>query len=1107
MTVEANEWTLSEEPALLLLKHLNYTFVEPSDISNERDTESEPVLTSRLFEAIKKLNDWISDENAKRVVNELTRVPAVDTLDANEKIHSKIVSGVSVKQEKDGINKSHRVIIFDFDVIENNEFLVTNQYRVKGPLQQVIKPDIVVFINGIPIAVIECKSPLNADPLNDGLNQLIRYQDEGPQLFNYAHFVIAAWGDGAIFGTTDTPPPFYTPWKDPFPLTFPEYYASLEAIELRKASDDIIAGQYSQHLLIQGIFNPENVLDLIQNFIVFETSDNNTVKKIARYQQFRATNKVYNQIINLQDKKFLETLKKEEEKNQGGIVWHTQGSGKSLTMVFLATKLRRESSLENPTLMIVTDRTDLDDQIFRTFKHCKFPNPDSAESISDLHDLISSSTGRTILTTIHKFQHESKADREAKLPFYELSNKRNIILLVDEAHRTQYGGLGSNMQTALPNAILVGFTGTPIDKQDRSTPNTFGPYADVYSIEQSVQDNSTVPIYYESRLADLHIIGKDIDKAFDEAFANYSKEARDKIIREKTRMIALMENEARIEDIAKDILQHYQEKIEQDGMKAQIVAVSREAAVLYHLAFRKLRGLNKVPEKFLDSLIKEQNKIKIKVEESKRKIESNKDSAKKDKYKKELEKNESKHSELTNAIRIVEEMIEKDKAEIGKFDPSIPLTEVIYSGGRTNETTIALDFYKKSKNWVNDSIKNFKKDFPRDAENGLADHSNEVKILIVCDMLLTGFDAPVEQVMYLDKPLKEHNLLQAIARVNRKYMEIKDYGLIVDYFGLQKSLKEALAVFHEKDIEHTLIPINDILPEIEMYRKECLKPFLEYDITVHIKAKEALLQEPVRKKFADDFKGFTKALDLLLPRKEAQPYLSDLKHLGVIYKLAKSSYDGHTVITAGYKSKIRKIINEHVSSLGITQLTKPISILDPEFYEKLKVRSQSVRGQAKEMEHSIKHILRILIRKDEAYTKKMAERLEELIERYEDRRIDDKEFYDGLKILREEIYNRDLIAKQLGLTPIEFPFYNLLADVIEEEKEIQNSVIVEFAKKVVSVLNSKKVRDWFKPNRIDAQRQMKIEVLKAIWDSGLIDSKNEDTVTLDIMNLAREHLK
>ena len=502
-----DELHLAENPAVELLQALGYTYVPPEDLERERASYKEAILTRRLAKSLKSQNLWLSETNVTNAVKAVTQVSAASLAEANENLYTSLTYGIALEQDRGGGRKSHTVKFLDFDKPSHNEWMVTRQYRVFGAKKHIV-PDVVVFVNGLPLAVIECKSPTIGDGWKaEAVKQLRRYQeadtrwkDQGaPRLFEAAQILVGTCGERAVYGTVGTPERLFLEWKEPYPL------------RVKQLGEQLGRTPTPQDILLYGLLEPRNLLDVVRNFVVFEIDSGRAVRKLTRYKQFIAVNQAMRRI---------KTARK--PRARGGIVWHTQGSGKSLTMLWLALKLRRDEAQQQPTVVIVTDRTKLDRQIAGVFTACGFPNPERADSVRNLRQILEHPTGKTVMTTIQKFQDITGGDgargRAAVSP--TLSDAANVFVMVDEAHRTQYRSLAANMRQALPNACFLGFTGTPIDKKDRSTLRTFGSYIDTYTIEQAVQDKATVPIFYESRLPELQIIGQTIDQVFGRVFAD-----------------------------------------------------------------------------------------------------------------------------------------------------------------------------------------------------------------------------------------------------------------------------------------------------------------------------------------------------------------------------------------------------------------------------------------------------------------------------------------------------------------------------------------------------------------------------------------------------------
>lgn len=994
-----NEEHQSEAPAVALLEQLGYEFVPAATLETERESPKEPVLAGRLARALKKLNPWLSADNVRKAVRVITSVSAASLLEANEKLHTALTHGISLEQDVGSGKKGQTVQFIDFDKPERNEFIVTRQYRVLGAKKE-IRTDLTVFVNGIPLAVIECKSPtLGEKWLSEAVTQLLRYQEVGAEfqgvgaskLFETVQLVIATCGMVASYGTIWTPQRFWAEWKEPNPLTVAELGKQLG----RKPS--------AQDVLLYGLLEPRNLLDLTRNFVVFEVERGKTIRKVARYKQFIAVNRALERI---------KTAKHPAER--GGVIWHTQGSGKSLTMLWLALKLRRDPAFDNPTLVVVTDRTDLDRQISETFERCGYPNPERARGVKDLRELLSNPTGKTITTTIQKFQELTGAGRGSKRGAREehptLSEAENIFVLVDEAHRTQYSSLAANMRKALENACFLGFTGTPIDKADRSTPKIFGPYIDQYTIEQAVQDGATVPIFYESRLPEVRIIGNSLDKVFEHVFADRSKKEREAIKKKYATEEAIAGAPRRIEAVCLDLIEHYTRFIKPNGFKAQVVAVNREAAVAYKETLDKLNA----PE---------------------------------------------------SAVIIT----------VGHND-----------GARFQK-------YRTTKQGQATLIKRF------------LDDEDPLSLLVVCDMLLTGFDAPVEQVMYLDSPLREHTLLQAIARVNRK-ADGKTYGLVVDYWGVSEALQEALAIFSPTDVKGAMQPKVDELPRLQIRHQAALRFFQKVKDKENLEACVAVLApEDVRAAFNQAFRAFSESLDMLLPDPRALPYVDDLRWLGKIRGVARATYRDSGLDLSDCGAKVRQLIEEAVAVEGIQLLVKEVSIFGKEFEEKVGAL-KSPEARASEMEHALRHEIHVKLEENPGFYTSLRDRLEQIIEDRKQKRIDDAKQLELYQRLVDEVRDEAGAAEKAGLSDFAFAIYGVLNEgelpraaepeiVYNDSRKDLASLIQEAVEPSTSII------DW--ASKEDVQREMRQRVKRQLRAAQFGDAAKVEATAAKILDLVR----
>ncbi len=997
-----NEENLSESPAVEQLEALGYTFVSGEDLEAERESLKEVVLTRRLATGLKRLNPWLSEDNVQKAIRAVTHVPSTSLIEASEKLYTILTYGISLEQDRGEGKKGQTVRFLDFERPEKNEFLVTRQYRVKGAKKH-IKPDVVIFVNGIPLGVIECKSPTLGEGWKaEALDQFSRYQelearyrDLGhPKLFEAVQVLIGTCGQAACYGTVTTPHRFYAEWKTMWPRSEADFHKT----HGRPPS--------AQEIVFEGMLTPANLLDLVQNFVVFErdAATGRTIRKVCRYQQFAAVNKAIDR-----------ARKAKKPSERGGVVWHTQGSGKSLSMLWLALKLRRDATHENPTIVLVTDRKDLDIQIIKTFRACGFPNPEQAESVRHLRELLSNSTGKTILTTVQKFQELQEtrdgSKRRSREEFPTLSEATNIFVLADEAHRTQYGGLAANLRKAMPNACFFGFTGTPIDKKDRSTLQTFGSYIDTYTIEQAVADGATVPIFYEGRLPELRILGNTLDAIFDRVFADRTDEEREAIKKKYATEGSVAGAPKRIETICLDLIEHFTTFIQPNGFKAQVVAVSREAACLY--------------KETLDRLNAPQSAIII--------SGSNKDDESLEKH----------HTSEEQRKELVERFLKKE-------DP--------------------------------------------------------LQILVVCDMLLTGFDAPVEQVMYLDSPLKEHTLLQAIARVNRT-ADKKTYGLIVDYWGVSEALQEALAIFAPSDVKGALSPKGDELPRLQARHAAAMRFFLNVKDKDDLDACVSVLEpEDVRDEFDQAFKRFSQSLDMMLPDPKALPYVADARWLGKIRATAAAKYRDGKLDISDCGAKVRELIEEAVIADGIQILVKQISLFTPEFEEKIKAL-KSDEARASEMEHAIKDEIHVKLDENPAFFKSLRERLEQIIEDRKAKRIDAAQQLKLFEALKKEIQGQGEAAQEAGLSETGFAIYGLITEakplLLAEPQGQPYGKVDEAKKELASLLEElltpqTAIVDWAQKD--DVQREMRRLIKKqlkaASYPAAKVDSVAESVVDL-----------
>lgn len=1034
-----DEYDKVELPALQQLQRLGWTWLNGSQFlpspSGERSHFRDVVLEKRLSAAILRINPWISLDNLRKVVRETMHPVTATLIEANQKLWHDMVHYQSVEQDLGKGRKGQTVRLIDFDVPSNNEFLCVNQFKVEG-VNDTIIPDIVCFVNGLPLAVIEAKSPYTTNPMDNGINQLRRYanrrtphEDEGAErLFWYNQMMVCTHRDQARVGTISAKVEHYLEWKDAYPFDDVQITASLPQhpgvttisepglypghfllagagqLELQVAEQSVPYEVLSlpvvinsQQRLLAGLFSHVNLLDIMQNFTLYEPVDGRVIKKIARYQQFRAVHKTIHRLKTGTTKK-----------DKGGIIWHTQGSGKSLTMVMLAVKMRRDPMLRDYKLVFVTDRTQLDGQLTGQFERAQGETVYQAKSVAHLKELLARDSADLITAMVQKFQeHEDDFD------FPELNTSEKIIVLADEAHRTQYGALGVAINSGLPNAPKIAFTGTPLISSQK-TSHEFGSYIDTYTIEEAVADGATCQILYEGREAKTKVTGDSLDKLFDEYFADRSPEDKAAIKKKYGTEQAVLEAPQRIRWICIDLLKHYREHIQPNGFKAMIVTSSRRAAVLYKQAIDELEG---------------------------------------------------------------------------------PQTAVIISGKHNDDAFFAehTDGAVQKK-----QIDNFKLPI---AESALS-------IIVVKDMLLTGFDAPICQVMYLDRKLKEHGLLQAIARVNRTASG-KARGFIVDYFGLSDYLTEALDMFSKEDVVGALQDLKDEVPRLKAMHTRVMGHFKGRDIDDLDACILALKDEDKRQHFEIDFKKFAKQMDIIMPDASARPFLPDLKALGKINQGARNLYRDAQLDLVGVGEKVRALIEEHIRATGVDPKIPPMDLLAVDYKKKLQ-EHKSDESKASEIENAIKHHIDINLAADEEYYKSLSARLNEIL-------LKKSEHWDELVQLllnfRDTIQSdRKQAADNLGLSDTEFAFHNILVSEVaritgnDALDEVTIAEIIEVTKALVVVMNEATgIVDFFK--KPDEMKRMQKNIKRTIVESSFDDEGLRKVVMDRFMDLAKVKFK
>ncbi|MBI4446309.1 MAG: HsdR family type I site-specific deoxyribonuclease [Acidobacteria bacterium] len=945
----------------LQTKELGWQY-EPGDDVNAKyrgGDEQEMLLIPILRRKLKELNPGVitDDERANIIIQKLR------ALKDNQEWIQWLRGEKTYKFSQE--EPSRNIHLIDYTEPSKNDFLATNQLWIQGIERR--RPDILLFINGIPVVDIEAKTASHGHvDWAEGAKQTARYDREVPNLY-YSNCFCAGVNELRMkYGIPGARLQYWQQWRDPYPHTqIPSF-------------DEMKCTTY-------GLFDRGNLLDMIQNFIVFETEQGQLVKKIARYQQFRAANKIVGRALEI-DK---------ASGQRRGIVWHTQGSGKSLTMLFAARKLWNDPSLEQPTIIIVVDREQLQDQMVGELFKANSENVAVATSIRDMRRLIGEGDGYRgiIVTIVNKFDGMEQ----------ELSKRPNIIMLVDEAHRTQYGDLGVFMRSAMPNASLFGLTGTPLELDDLNTPRAFGKqldtdryerYMDRYSIEDSLRDGATKPIHYEIRMTDWTVAYADLDKKFEALFADRSPEER-KLLMGEAKLDAILKHPKRIAQIADDIARHFVDHIRPNGFKAMIVCRDKDTCALYKAA--------------LDQL-------------------------------------------LAPEVSLI--IISEDPAH------DVDSVKPYYLG----------DAQRRK------AIEDFKKPAPKTQEerDNPDNRFKRVEILIVCDMLLTGFDAPILQAMYLDKGMRDHTLLQAIARVNRPYDDLKEYGLILDYFGIFENLNDALN-YDKSELGEVAFPFQRFHEMFTDYMGQILDLFtgIPRDGS-HQSGMQALIMfnddDEKREEFERLFRNVRILFETLQPDDFLRSYLQDYSWLCKFYMLYRKKFHpkDHFEITEEDGAKTRQLIREHVDVKEIED-EFPTYKLDENYLTKIK--DMNPDAKALDIEAMLDAEIGIRLDEDEDI-RPLSERLKRIIEQKRAGTLA------GIALLKEleDLTKQVVDVVQEAQRPI---VDSIAKEVAKRVDGISEADAMAVAKAIVAKATEKCFKNWFLQNHMDTELYREFTILLA----------------------------
>jgi type I restriction enzyme, R subunit len=977
--------------------------IAPDGARPERTSYGQPLLLGRLEAALGRLNAKSSRQAVDAALTKLQNLGQATLLGNNRAFHGHLVNGITAEVRRpDGRVTGERLVLVDFDHPDQNDWLVVNQYTmVEGRINR--RPDIVVFVNGLPLAVLEIKNPLEEGAtVWSAFNQLQTYKDQIPSLFHYNEALVISDGMEALVGSISSNKERFMPWR------------TIAGEELAPAT------MLRLEVLVQGVFEKRRFLDLIRHFVVFEDDGAEVLKKTAGYHQFHAVNRA------------LESTRQAagaKGDRKAGVVWHTQGSGKSLTMVFYAGRVILDPAFQNPTIVVLTDRNDLDDQLFGTFSRCREllrEAPVQAGSRGELREHLKRASGGIVFTTIQKFFPEEKGDKHPLL-----TDRRNVIVIADEAHRSQYDfidGFARHMRDALPNASFIGFTGTPIELQDKNTKAIFGDYVSIYDIQRAVEDKATVPIYYESRLAKMELdesMRPKLDSKFEEVTEGEEEESKRQLKTKWAALEAVVGTEKRLRVIAKDLVKHFETRLAAMDGKAMVVCMSRRIAVDLYAQIVKLRPA-------WDS----------------------KDDAK-------------------GAIKVVMTGSASDMPEWQRHIRNKPGREFI--------------------------AKRFK------------DPKDPLKIVIVRDMWLTGFDAPCLHTMYVDKPMRGHGLMQAIARVNRVFQD-KPGGLVVDYLGLAEQLRAALATYTESGGQgKTAIPEEEAVRAMMEKFEVCRDLFHGFNYAdwktgtpaqrlnlLPAAQEHVLAQENGKPVLLQAVTQLSRAFALAATTDEAEEIREDVGFFQAVRTaLAKNTANGQRDPEL-LDHAVRQLVSQAVASEKVVDvfaaagLKKPdISILSDAFLAE--VRGMPQKNLAIELLRKLlTQEIKVRLRQNVVESRSFSELLERSIRKYQNRAIETAQVIEELIGLAKDIREAETKGQKLGLTPAEVAFYDALGVNDSAVQVLGDEALKAIAREVAEAIRANVTIDWTVKETVRAN--LRVLVKRILRKHGYPPDKQESAV-------------
>ncbi len=1008
MTTNYTEYQDSQKPALQLLQKMGWQYISTEETVQQRDGMFTSVLLEDILsDQLQKINNFeykgdtykFSTGNIQAAINALKNVSDEGLVRTNEKVYDLLTLGKSFTETIQGDSKGFTLKYMDWDTIENNSFHVTEEFEVEG-LKGKRRPDLVLFVNGIPFVVIENKRRDKNESLEEAISQSQRNQNKEngvPRLFHYAQLLLAMQPNAVKYGTTATEPKFWSVWKE-------DNEKAVQRL-IKKSShgleaEDRMPTQQDKTLL--ALCRPQRLLDIAYKYIVFDSP----IKKICRYQQFFAVQ---------------ETIARVKERDRdnnrrGGVIWHTTGSGKSLTMVMISKALALDSEIDNPRVMIVTDRISLDKQIFKTFLNCG-KRVKKAKSGSDLIDLLKDKGNEIMTTIIDKF---NVATSRAK--FKDAS--RNIFVLVDESHRSNYGTAHAAMKRMLPNAAFIGFTGTPLMKTEKSTARKFGGFIHKYTIDQAVKDGAVLPLLYEGRSAKLTINKKQIDKGFERLAKPLSEEAQKDLKRKFSSITKIYESDSVVEEIAYDISQHYTKNWKETGAKAQLAVPKIDVAIKY--------------QKYFET----------------------------------------------------------------QTDPSLTInTRVVFTppDSRKDNDDVWRESSSESRKYWNGILEQFRDQEAYETyvtEKFKDPGDTEIEMLIVVSKLLTGFDAPINTLLYLAKPLKGHNLLQAIARVNRLFKG-KEYGYIIDYVGILGKLDEALTEysaledFDEEDLTNAVSDMTETVRQLPGHHAAVWDIFKTVKNKDDIEALErCIADKDVRDEFYEVLSQFARTLQLCFAsdsfyeeytEQQIGFYKSELKKFQSLRVSVQYRY-AEKVSYKEYEPRVKKLLNTYVHAEKVYEINRDVNIFDQNMVnEALATYGTTPASKADFIAHRMKKVITENLEKDEAYYKKFSDMIEETITAFQEGRLDEKGYLDRINSIRDDLDkgHQEGIPSLVKDKPEARAVFGGIKQVLAETHGKQK--ITDISEKlaiagidITKIIENLTIRDWKK--NVDVQNRMENEI-------------------------------